>query len=69
LEDEKDYVELVRLRARELISRQRKALEVDSFITYCPTAVGSELSMKLEAERRNRKWLKGVLKSRRIYSK
>ena len=64
LEDERDYIAIVRLRARELQESQQKAAEHRAYFAAFPTAIGSAASLRLEAIRRKRKWLKGISRAR-----
>jgi hypothetical protein len=67
LEEESDYVEIVRLRAEELLKKRKEACEANSFVASCPTAIGSPALLQEEATRLGRKWLKGKRLARIIY--
>jgi hypothetical protein len=67
LEDEKDYVALVRLRAAEIVEKNAQAVAANAFVSSCPTAIGSPFQLAQEAKKRGKKWLKGKGLANRIY--
>jgi hypothetical protein len=67
LEDEKDYVALVRLRAAEVVQKKSQALAANRFVSSCPTAIGSPSQLAQEAKKRGRRWLKGKRLAIRLY--
>lgn len=64
--EEEDYIEVVRCRAREIVEKRRKAVALNVFVYKCPTAIGTVVSMKREAKKRGRKWLKGIGLARKL---
>ena len=69
LENEKDYIALVRLRAEAIVKKNADALAANTFVSSCPTAIGSPSQLEQEAKKRGRKWLKGTRLAKRLYHK
>jgi hypothetical protein len=63
LEGEKEYIAIVRRRAKEVLSDKAKSAAFQAYLTAFPTAIGSASSLRREAKKRGRKWLKGIGKA------
>jgi hypothetical protein len=63
LEDECDYITVVRMRAEELVADKIKMEKYKAYFSAFPTAIGSASSLRKEAQKRGKKWLRGLRKA------